>query len=409
MKDTDHTSQTEIKIWPQADCRFAYTLNNAQPVRCSYIADQPLFYADCDYTGEDDDILDDPLFQQLEKDIAVLSQRTAAYEKLAQDFYEPQEATAQRCVVDAQFLSSTDTTSLSWADLEDVLGKSRFAAQLLSTAHMHGIDIVLSNHVADAFYDRDAKIIFVRPTQNLSDAFLLTVRELRRAFHHKNGAGLHPLNLHPDVAILVNRAQTADLSVSQIRAAWDLQLTGDKSVWVRLENSPLHDMARAFGREACVDFRSLNSGSAARAAFECWFLSERCRKADRLLIQQMLADYQGYVFADNAEGSKAIAADILRQLGEQNFGANYLAASVTQMLHDPVFTDVRDRSNANFLWFIKFERSFRDAEDSLDSSTTSKTPATILAFPRAPVKKPLRKAKNDAADIVLFIPPASSS
>ena len=32
---------------------------------------------------------------------------------------------------------------------------------------------------------------------------------------------------------------------------------------------------------------------------------------------------------------------------------------------DPIFTDVRDRSNANFLWFIKFERSFKETEQEL--------------------------------------------
>jgi hypothetical protein len=39
------------------------------------------------------------------------------------------------------------------------------------------------------------------------------------------------------------------------------------------------------------------------------------------------------------------------------------------IMNDPVFTDVRDRSNANFLWFIKFERSFMETERELQSSS----------------------------------------
>jgi hypothetical protein len=54
-------------------------------------------------------------------------------------------------------------------------------------------------------------------------------------------------------------------------------------------------------------------------------------------------------------------------LGEQPFGKNYLAPYAQMIIEDPVFTEVRDRSNANFLWFIKFERSFRETEQALQS------------------------------------------
>jgi hypothetical protein len=196
-----------------------------------------------------------------------------------------------------------------------------------------------------------------------------------------------------------------------IRVGWELQLSGHKDVWSRIENSTLSDLGRGFAREAIADFRSINNGLAARATFESWFLSERCRKADRTLIQQMLADYQGYVFSDNVETSRLITLDVIKALGKMPFGQNYIEAVATQIIVDPVFTEVRDRSNANFLWFIKFERSFTEAEKEVAPQAAEKAvTAEIIAFP---VRK--RSAKNaegkiakedDKAEIVEIRRPA---
>ena len=73
-----------------------------------------------------------------------------------------------------------------------------------------------------------------------------------------NGTLIDPLTFHPDQAILVNRAQIADLTAGMVRVAWELQLAGEKDMWTRLENSPLQDLARAFAREAYIDFRTIN-------------------------------------------------------------------------------------------------------------------------------------------------------
>jgi len=80
------SQNTELQIWSQEMCRFAYTINNEQPVRCTWISDQPLFYSDYDGVIEDDSLFDDPLFQALERDIADLREKTNAYDKVAQEF-----------------------------------------------------------------------------------------------------------------------------------------------------------------------------------------------------------------------------------------------------------------------------------------------------------------------------------
>lgn len=400
----DH--DTDIRIYPNPDCRFAYTINNSQPVRCTWISDQPLFFADYEAAVEDDALMsEDPVFQALERDIMELKGKTTAYEKISKEFVQEEGAVAAQFREDAAFVSEpvSDHPAKVGA-LSDLLHQSRLASQYLTFARLHNVEIIESRQVADASYDRDARQILIRPDLDQSVQVLLCARELRRMWQHKNGAGLHPLAFHPDHAVVINRAMNADLIINMVRVAWELQLSGYKDAWTRIENSQISDLGRAFAREACVDFRSLNTGKAAIACFETWFLSERCRKCDRHLIQQMLADYQGYVFSDNPETSRSVANDLMVALGKMPFGQNYLSSTVTQILNDPIFTDVRDRSNANFLWFIKFERSFTEAEQESTAENTgvsmmekipepeAQTSATIISFPGRATSAPQRKA-----------------
>lgn len=388
------SNSTEIKIWPLENCRFAYTIGSAQPVRCSWISDQPLFYADYQDAVDDDLLMDDPVMEALERDIADLRDKTEAYDKVAREFAEPENHTASLFAEDAAFISTVYKATKSTLQTSlDLLHQSRLASQFISFAQLHGISIRETSHVVDASYDRTSNAVLIRADLDQATKVLLMVRELRRMWQHRNGSGLHPLSVHPDYAVLINRAQQADLTVSMVRVAWELQLAGYKDAWVRVENSTLSDLGRAFAREAIADFRSINSGIAARATFESWFLSERCRKADRSLIQQMLADYQGYNFSDNVETSRLITLDLTKALGKMPFGTNYLEVVSTQIINDPVFTEVRDRSNANFLWFIKFERSFTETENTVAVKEALK-PATaeVISFPKKKSGKAAAKA-----------------
>lgn len=352
-----------------AGFRIAYSLNNRQPVRCTIISDQPLFYMD--YEGcEDEDAAGSPFgMADMERDIAAVRRQAGALEECC--FGEGSEvfmaflddaasAVLPVCPADRE----QDLAENDIAVLEKTLRRSRMAAAYLDFAARHGSALAYGPETASAFYDRRSGTIFINPDQDTGTQLLLAARELRRLWQHRNGALLHPLTFHPDQAILVNRAQVADLATAMVRVAWDLQLAEERSAWDRLENSSLADLAHAFAREAYLDFRTLNNGTAAAAVFEAWFLSERCRHEDRGLIQLMLADYQGYVF-ENPEASRSVGADLLAALGTMPVGKNYLAPHAPAIVGEAVFTEVRDRSNANFLWFIKFERSFREAEQEL--------------------------------------------
>lgn len=376
-----------IHIMQQENCRIAYTLNNTQPVRCSIIGDQPLFFMDFEGDLEEEFAEGgDPFgINAIEEGVAALKNRILAIEAGEAgpnaNHYASIEASEAIQIRTADFIdeaarmmmpaatSAAQDYSFRLKALEKTLRASRLAGEFLDHARAHGITLQFDAQAENAFYDRNGKTIYLNPLRDEQSLVLLCLRELRRVWQHKNGALLHPLTFHPDQAILVNRTQRADLCVAVIRCAWEMQLSGIKEPWERLENSSLSDLTRAFAREAYLDFRTLNNGLAASAVFEAWFLSDRCRHEDRALIQQMLSDYQGYVF-DNEQVSRSVGSDLLMALGSMPFGKNYLSPFVGSIMADPLFAEVRDRSNANFLWFIKFERSFREAEQELQTSST---------------------------------------
>jgi hypothetical protein len=84
----------------------------------------------------------------------------------------------------------------------------------------------------------------------------------------------------------------------------------------------------------------------------------------------MLANQESGVF-DTEQEAASITPSFIAALGEMPFGKNYLAQHALTIMEDPIFTEVRDRSNANFLWFIKFERTFRETEQELQSDFSS--------------------------------------
>ena len=354
-------------------CRVAYTLNNHQPVVSTIIGSQPLFYMD--YAIEDDDeFFDAADLGILEEEISKLKNSIEAFEK----HYDTRDSAPLETISPSIDLFAQNIESFCGAsesvdhaeiltNITALLEKSRIGKAYLEFAAQHDVQITMSEQTEIASYDRHAGLIQINPNQSFEDMVLSTVSELRRHWQHRAGALIHPLLFHPDNAILINRAQVTDLTIAMIRVAWELQLSGEKAVWERLENSPMNDLARAFAREAFLDFRTINNGIASAAVFETWFLSERCRVQDKIIIQQMLSDYQGYMF-DAENNAKSLTAGIIAALGSVPYGKNYLAQHAATIMEDAIFTDVRDRSNANFLWFIKFERSFRETEQELQTT-----------------------------------------
>jgi hypothetical protein len=270
-----------------------------------------------------------------------------------------------------------DFAEASIAELVEVLRKSRTAEALLDAAPDIEICYDLQSPAAQ-FYPREGKaIITLNPDRMRGELLNQLARELRRAWQHRSGALVNPLTFEPDEAILINRAQAADALMISVRIAWELKLGGEQEAWNALAGSPMADVGRIFEVKAQADFRTLNNGEAARAAYDKFFEDTRTRPYDKRLIHQMLLDEHGGI--RKGAKSQKISVDLFKRLGEMPGGRNYLTMRGGRAPTDACYATVEDRSNANFLWFIKFERSFHEKEMQMVQESV-KLSAEIVDF-----------------------------
>lgn len=359
--------------------RVAYTYGDVQPVRSTYIAHDPFFF--CDIS---DQLLDEELMRELEESLGASDEMDEQFETFLKEFQEELTARPVRgSQKNPSFLLGDDTTAGVFerfdmsadfrpAPPQDILRAleqiscSRFGTALVAHVKQAGIVIEACDHVFGAEFSDKQNMILINTRQPEGDFQAGLIMALREAWRARHGAAVHPLSLFPDHGILINRVQSADLCVCLLRTAWEMSLAGSETLWDHLETRVMGDLARHFAREAAADFRSLNDGHAHFTAFEAWFLSDRSRISDRALIQTMLAEYSGHAFTSE-EMSQLVVLDLLRAVGELPYGKNYLSGEISALIGDPIFSEVRERSTSNFLWFIKFEKSFRDMEQSLQS------------------------------------------
>lgn len=256
--------------------------------------------------------------------------------------------------------SFADVVPLS--ELKEILLQSRTAQSLLLGPAAENLDIVYdAQSPASQYYPRqDKPVITLNPLRPKGDLLNSLSRELRRAWQHRHGALVNPLSFEPDEAILVNRAQAADALMISIKIAWELKLIGQTEAWDYMLGSPLADIGRTFEIKAQTDFRTLNNGEASRAAYDKFFEDSRTKSHDKRIIHQMLLDETGYI--KSTEKREKVSMELFKRLGELPHGRNYLSMKSTHAPMDHCYATVEDRSNANFLWFIKFERSFQEKE-----------------------------------------------
>ena len=356
-------------LTPHIPCRVAYTINNRQPVRSTIIGEQPFFYMDADIDDEEFEELSEAELSILAGELETLKREIEVFDRMSDT-----NKTDKGCLYEQIGENIIDVTNEKLQKEQDIkeiiniVSQSRMGDAFLKRAQGNGLKISYYQGCESAYYDQNGLAICLSPSLEISEQVLLLVRELRRHWQAHEGALLHPLGFHPDQAILINRLQMADLSVAMVRVAWELQLCGYKEAWNRIEKSSLADLGRALAREAYTDFRTLNNGISSQAVFEAWFLSERCKTADKELIQMMLSDHDSMISnLDNATYQMTPA--IIAAIGTVPFGKNYLSMHAPVIMDDAIFNEVRDRSNANFLWFVKFERSFRETEQYLQESS----------------------------------------
>ena len=248
------------------------------------------------------------------------------------------------------------------ASLRDDLMQSRTGAVLLEEADRQGLEISYDSQTPQSqFYPRGGKsAIVLNPDYPRGGLLGMLCRELRRAWQYYQGAFVNPMGFEPDEAVLVNRAQQADAFMIAVKVAWELKLAGLPETWDFMSGSPVAAVTRAFETQAREDFRSLNNGEASRAAYDRFFDGSCTKAHDKRIIHQMLLDDAGYMKAQKKDGHADM--EMFRKMGELPHGHNYLSLRGKRLPTDLCYATVEDRSNANFLWFIKFERSFQEKE-----------------------------------------------
>lgn len=363
--------------------RISYHAGNlSTTVTCNMLGDQPLFYID---DAEDEECLFDGLMDMAGGDHEIdadflddLRGRLNAYEKSAR-LIETTHMVAIEDAFDSMFKNKASRQSF---DLNTVMALGSQSATFKAYAdfiEQQFIKIETDAGVRTSFYDRKQSTIKINPGLSVSNAVFSMLQAMRTAWHHKQGILINPTKFQPDDAILVNRLFAADQAIVQMEMAWELNLAGHKDIWAEFIAMSGFDLCTTYAVEAMTNFRSIKSGLAARATFEKWFISGRCKSVDRDLIQTLLGNQDGITF-DTPEMSTSVTAEIVSRLGLRPQGKNYLAPIMTQIMVDGLFTEVRDRSNANFLWFISFERSFNETEQHLqDARMSTKTDSGLTA------------------------------
>lgn len=246
-------------------------------------------------------------------------------------------------------------------ELKETLKQSRTGKALLSAEIVEGLNIYFDPQVSVSQYYPEMGVITLNPHQPKAELVILLTKELRKNWQYKNGLLFNPLSFDPNEAILLNRSQQADCLLLAIRVAWEIKLDGDNTVWDYLAVSSSSDVMRTFEIHAKSDFRSLNNGKAVRAAYDKWFEEDRIKTNDKNVIHQMLLDETVYAL-ETEQTKRAVDDSLLIQMADMPCGQNYLSLSGHKQPTHEDYAAVDDRSNANFLWFIKFERSFQEKE-----------------------------------------------
>ncbi|MGE4314454.1 MAG: hypothetical protein AB7E85_09340, partial [Pseudobdellovibrionaceae bacterium] len=120
-----------LSLTPNPGCRVAYTLNNAQPVRCTMIGEEPLFFLDATETFEDDSLFDMSLLEDLSLEIGDMQKKLSAYDALAKDYRRSDDFLANLFASEAAEIEHVQTSRTpDQAAFYQLLLQSRLLATL---------------------------------------------------------------------------------------------------------------------------------------------------------------------------------------------------------------------------------------------------------------------------------------
>jgi hypothetical protein len=233
-------------------------------------------------------------------------------------------------------------------------------AEILIAAHsvaftrgmLDKVVVRLSPQVQTCECNLDTKEILLSPFLSYDEGLCYLVKMLRVLFR---GTPKYQ-ELDYDSLVIAHRIDLGDRFSCVVRFAWELKLLGDVTLWDRIEAS---SFKTEFKEQVQRDFRKLNNGWANSGLVAEWIMDDGIvRRADRTCIQQCLTGRWG-------KGRRRINLDdvlSLTKLPDLKYSRTTYLQNPQDFITLPEFTDVRDRSNSNFLWFLNFERAYTEVE-----------------------------------------------
>ena len=195
--------------------------------------------------------------------------------------------------------------------------------------------------------------LLINPNQESPVIWHDLCKLLRIGGNHSRNLNYNILEYDPDDAIHYNRAMEFDALAHTIKIAWEIKLAGNFEFWdYIIQRYPTQ--AVPFKNLVQTDFRMLNNGQGLRLAYDYMYSHSFVVGVDKKAIQHMLAN-NDYV---SNQSNKKLDSQFFAKLGETTHGRNYMGHGISINPLDVAYKMVENRSNANFLWFIKFERSF---------------------------------------------------
>lgn len=238
--------------------------------------------------------------------------------------------------------------------------KSDLARNLIKACKFKSIR---STTVGPSYYDEIENILILNCTQS-SDVILKNiVLLLREAYHQQNNHYIPILSLEAPDAVLYNRCINADKLCILFRVAWELKLSSHNDLYNLLKYSydeNIKHIFKDYEREVQKDFRQLKNGNGFAFILENIFLHDGINEWDTNLIHEMLAS-NSYFTTKLIDLSRTT----LIKLGKIPQEINYIEPHVYTIMSDPIFTEIRGRSNSNFLWFIRFEQNWLKIENEM--------------------------------------------
>lgn len=283
---------------------------------------------------------------------------------------------------DAHLVTTEEDKGLSlvYTDaIMDVVMQSKTVESMMSEENMQNVEVLFDRQTKNSqlYAKKDRVIIALNPNKPQGVLINNLTKELRHAWQYNNGTLLNPMDYEPDNAILLNRAEKADALVFSIKAAWELNLAGESDAWDYMLASPIGTIVKTFEKEVREDFRKFNNGEASRQVYDSLFGRNHTKAFDKQIIHQMLLDDTGYM----KQGDKKpyVSPEELAQFGDMPFSSNYIKVDKDVLPVDTKYCKIEDRSNANFLWFIKFERQYQAKEVEMTKEVTQES-AEIVDF-----------------------------